>query len=78
MEERLLEIINYLLENNDKDKLGELDKTLSLRDDLEFDSFDLAELAVRLEDEFNVDVFESGIVHTIEDVVNRLNQGERK
>ena len=78
MKKKLLNILNYLLDNNNKDKLIVLDEMLSLREDLEFDSFDLAELAVRLEDEFNVDVFESGIVHTVDDIIKKLNQGEIK
>ena len=37
-----------------------------------FDSLDLAELAVRIEAEFGVDVFDRGIPETVGDIVRRL------
>lgn len=45
----------------------------SLRDDLGFDSFDLAEFTVKLEAEFGIDIFEIGLVENIRDVKDKLN-----
>lgn len=72
MEEKLFEIINTVLNNNELKKIDKIDPTLSLQNDLEMDSIILAELTVRIEDEFDVDVFENGMVHTIEDIVDIL------
>lgn len=68
----LLEIINEMREENDQEVLDRLEPTMDLRDDLNFDSLMLAELTVRLEDEFDVDVFEDGIVQTIGEIEEKL------
>ncbi len=47
---------------------------MHLRDDIGFDSLDLAELTVRIEAEFDVDIFEDGYVSTVGDVLNKLNK----
>lgn len=44
-----------------------------LRQDLALDSLDLAELTVRLEAHFGVDVFADGLVHTVGEVQGRLD-----
>lgn len=74
MEEKVLEIINYVLKKNGKETLQEMDYKLSLRNDLHLDSLDLAELTVRLEDEFDVDIFEDGIIDTIGEIVNIIGR----
>ena len=43
-----------------------------LRGDIGFNSFDLAELTVRIENEFDIDIFEDGIVATVGDILNKL------
>lgn len=45
---------------------------LNLRDDIGFDSFDLAHLTVLIEDEFDVDIFEDGIIQTVEEVIRKI------
>lgn len=45
---------------------------LNLRTDMGFDSFDLAQLTVMVEDEFDIDIFEDGIVQTVEEIMKRL------
>lgn len=72
MEYKIIEIINTVLTNNNKNKISNFDGKLHLRDDLGFDSLELAELTVRLEEEFGVDVFKDGIVYTLEDIKNKL------
>lgn len=75
MDEKILEIINLILTKKDRGALNEVLPSISLRDDLEFDSLDLAELTVRLEDEFDVDIFENGIIDTLEEVVAQIRKG---
>lgn len=72
----LLEIINTVLENRGKSTVLELENNQSLRNDIGFDSLDLAELTVRIEAEYDIDIFEDGIVNTIGEVKNRLKINE--
>lgn len=73
MEEKLIKILNSILRKEGRAELAELDKNLSLRDNLEFDSLNLAELTVRIEDEFGVDIFEDDIVDKISEVIEKIN-----
>lgn len=52
--------------------LSVLKSTDNLRDDLELTSFDLAELTVKIEDEFDVDIFEDGLVSTVGEIFVKL------
>lgn len=73
MEEKVLEIINYIRKNKGLDLLSEINPSDSLRDVMEFTSFDLAELTVRIEDEFDVDIFEDGLISTIGEIFDKLS-----
>ena len=46
----------------------------SLRDDLGLTSFDLAELTVHIEDEFDIDIFEDGLVSTVGEIYTKLDK----
>lgn len=70
--EKLLEIINYVRENKGLDPLAEIKASDDLRKDLGFSSFDLAELTVRIEAEYDVDIFEDGVVVTVGDILKKL------
>ena len=72
MNERILEIINTVLENRSKQKLKSLSHEMHLRNDIGFDSLDLAELTVRIEAEYDVDIFENGIVDTVEEIFEKI------
>ena len=72
MEEKLLGIINQVLDKQNARQLTNLDGELSLRDDLGFDSLMLAELTVKLEVIYDVDIFENGPVDKIQQVINSL------
>ena len=71
--EKLLEILNDVLNNNDLKSINELNPNHSLRDDLGLDSLALAELTVKIESEFNVDIFEDEIVETVYEVIIKIN-----
>ena len=70
--DKLLEIINIIKDNKDEEKLTNLKEEMNLREDIGFDSLDLAELTVRIEKEFNVDVFEDGLVNTIKEIIEKI------
>lgn len=72
--EKLLQIINAMLAAKNRDALVKLERNFSLRNDIGFDSLDLAEFTVRVEDAFGVDIFEDGIVDTIGDVLERIGK----
>lgn len=72
METTILEIINVIRQSNDLEALEQLNEADNLRDDIGFTSFDLAELTVRIEDEFDVDIFEDGLIATIGEVYSKL------
>ncbi|WP_028843981.1 acyl carrier protein [Pseudothermotoga elfii] len=74
MEEEVKKIINKILERKKKEPLKELNYDLSLRNDLDMDSLDLAELTVRIEDAFGIDVFEDGIIDTIGEIMDKINK----
>lgn len=69
----LLAIINEMREEESKAPLEQLQSAMHLRDDLELDSLMLAELTVRIEDEFDIDIFEDGIVQTIGEIQNKID-----
>ena len=70
----LLAIVNLVRANKHQPAMEQLAAGLRLREDLGFDSFDLAELTVRLEDRFGVDVFGGGVVRTVGEVRARLER----
>jgi len=72
MEQKILNIINYIRESKDLPALTEIHPSDNLRDEIQFSSFDLAELTVRIEDEFNIDIFEDGLVATIGEIYDKL------
>mgnify|MGYP003799675741 FL=1 len=74
MENKIKEIINIVLEKNNKEKIEELNKEASLRDDLGMDSLDLAELTVRIEDEYDIDIFEDGIIDKVGEIIEKISK----
>jgi len=72
MELEILEIINYIRANKNLDSLKEILPTDKLRDQIDFTSFDLAELTVRIEDRFGIDIFEDGLVTTVGEIFDKL------
>lgn len=74
MEERILEIVNIVLKNRGKKLVTKLNKKSHLRNNLGFDSLDLAELTVRIEAEYNVDVFENGLIYTIGEIFQKIEE----
>ena len=57
MEQKVLSIINEIRKAKNLAILEKLNVEDNLRNNLEFTSFDLAELTVKIEDVFDVDIF---------------------
>ena len=72
--DRLLDIINIILTNREKPTLDKISGETDLRTDLGFDSLDLAELTARIEAEYDVDIFEDGIVFKISDIWEKISK----
>ena len=72
MEKKIISIIQDIISDrseNEKVKINEFSADTSLRNDLGFSSLELASLTVRIEDEFDIDIFEDGIVNTLGEIV---------
>lgn len=74
MEKKVLEIINNIRATKDMAPLASLHSEDKLRDDLGLTSFDLAELTVNLEAEFDIDIFEDGLVDTVGEIFEKLQK----
>ena len=74
MKEKVLEIINQIRASKDLRTVLTLKASDDLRNDLDLTSFDLAELTVRIEDEYDIDIFEDGLVNTIGEVLAKLEK----
>jgi acyl carrier protein len=68
----LLTILNQVRENKGLPAIGAYDRTLRLREDIGFESLDLAELTVRIEEKFSVDVFADGLIHTAGEIEDKI------
>lgn len=74
MEQTILNIINSIREAKELAAVAELHPADNLRENLGFTSFDLAELTVRIEDEYGIDIFEDGLVNTIGEIYAKLQK----
>jgi len=72
----LVAIINSMLAERNKETISDNSLNLSLREDLGFDSMDLAELAVRIEAAFGIDVFAGYLPVDLTEILNILS-GEK-
>ena len=73
MQTKVLEVINDIRASKNMEAVVTLNEGDKLRDDLGLTSFDLAELTVRSEDEFDIDIFEDGLVNTVGEIYAKLS-----
>ena len=73
----LLAVVNEVRVNKGQPPIDALVTTLRWREDIGFESLDLAELTVRIEDQFGVDVFADGVVTTVSEVVRKIEKAGR-
>ena len=76
MRDNLRAIVNDILKKKEMQEINSVNPNQSLRRDLGFDSFDLAELTVRIEDRFGIDIFEDGIIDSIDEILEKLKCGQ--
>ena len=74
MKEKILEIVNKIRQVKGLSPVETLREEDNLREDLGFTSFDLAELTVNIEDEFDIDIFEDGFVNTVGEIFTKLQK----
>lgn len=72
MEEKVLSIINEIRAAKEMAPVETISVDTKLREDLNLTSFDLAELTVKIEDEFDIDIFEDGLVRTVGEIFAKL------
>ena len=73
----LLSVVNEVRTNKGQPPVEALASSLRWREDLGFESLDLAELTVRIEEKFGVDVFADGLVTTVGEVVQKIEKAGR-
>jgi acyl carrier protein len=68
MKEVIIKAINEVLESKGALAVLEVHDNTDLREHLGFDSFDLAELTVRIEEVTGKDIFENGVITTVGEI----------
>jgi acyl carrier protein len=68
--------IKNLIANISSDNVNseDIDVESSLTNDYGLDSFDLAEMTVKIEDEYGVDVFEDNPVDSISEILEKIKE----
>ena len=74
MEQIILEIINEIRAAKELAPIETVNAETKLREDLGLTSFDLAELTVKIEDKFDIDIFEDGLVNSIGEILEKLGR----
>ena len=74
MKEKVVEILKGIVLAKGKEIDSEINSETKLREDLGLTSFDLAELTVKIEDEFDIDIFEDGLVNTVGEIFAKLEK----
>ena len=75
MKEKVLAIINEIRATKELSAVSSLNVNDNLRNDLDLTSFDLGQnRQSRIEDEFDIDIFEDGLVNTIGEVLAKLEK----
>ncbi|MBQ6534973.1 MAG: acyl carrier protein [Opitutales bacterium] len=77
MEKALSEIANGIRRKKGEEPLADIGAGTRLRADFGFDSFDLAELTVRVEEKFGADVFERGNIETFGELCERVARAKK-
>lgn len=74
MREFVKKVINEVRSLKGLASIDNIEDNMDLREDLALSSFDLAELTVRIEDEYDVDIFEDGLVNTVGEIFAKLEK----
>lgn len=71
---QLQSVINTVLKNRGRKEVFTMNESTHLRNDIGFDSLDLAELTIRIEAEYDIDIFEDGIVNTVGEIMQKIKR----
>lgn len=74
MNNKVITIINEIRAAKNLAPANNINNETKLREDLGLTSFDLAELTVKIEDEFDIDIFEDGLVNTVGEIFAKLEK----
>jgi len=74
MKNSILTAINEVKQGKSEDLVDSLSESTHLRNDLGLDSFDLAELTVRIEEKTGIDIFENGVVETVGEIYEQIDK----
>ena len=72
--DKILINVNAVYKTSQRKPIEKLPLRADLVDDLQLDSLDLAELSIRLEAEFGVNVFLGKLPATVNEILGRLGQ----
>lgn len=72
--ESLIALIQQIRNANGQPSMQSISPNMRWREDLGFDSFALAELAVYTERDFGVDAFQQGVPATVGELAERLDR----
>lgn len=72
MQNDVIDIVNEIRANKGLGPVAEVSLETNLREDLELDSLDLAELTARIESKTGVDIFASDVVTTVGEILSKL------
>ncbi len=72
----ILSVIDTVYKSTHHKLLHEIVLETKLREDLDFDSLDLAELSIRLEEKFGSNVFHGKLPTTVGEIANRLTNNK--
>lgn len=70
---RVKEIIEEIIKENGGETPIEINLETKLKD-LGLSSFDLATLTVMIEDEYDIDIFEDGLVSNVGEIISKLDK----
>lgn len=70
----LVQIINNVIANKGGSPLHSIEMSARLREDLGFDSLDLAELTARIDHQLHVDVFAEGVVTRVGEIQELIDR----
>ncbi len=70
--DHLRTIVNGIRKCAGRTELQQLSPRQKLQQDLQLDSLELAEMTVLIESKFGIDVFEDGIVITVQDILDKI------
>ena len=71
-------LVHQIMDDAGRDAPSTWKSTLRLREDLGFDSLELAVLTVRVEAVFGVDVFADGVVQTVGEIEDKIAANSSK